>query len=80
MMRQVCFQNKDENIAVKYLKKSIECNPNNEDSLDLLGYALRGLERYGEALTISHKQKRCYWMMAFCYMKLKDYESAIWIK
>lgn len=26
--------------------------PNNEDSLDRLGYALRGLKRYGEALTI----------------------------
>ena len=32
----------------------------NEDSLDRLGYVLRGLKRYGEALTIiAHKQKRC---------------------
>jgi tetratricopeptide (TPR) repeat protein len=51
------FGDDDKNIAVKYLKKSLECNPYNEDSLDILGYALRGLERYGEALTYYRQVK-----------------------
>lgn len=69
----------DKNVAVNYYKKSLECNPNNEDSLDNLGYALRELERYGEALTyygrIRHKDVG--WAMAICYMRLKKYENAI---
>jgi tetratricopeptide (TPR) repeat protein len=71
--------NDDKNIAVKYLKKAIECNPNNEDALNTLAYSLKGLKRYDEALTYYGriKHKDVGWAMAMCYMELKKYRSAI---
>ena len=71
--------NDDKNIAVKYYKKSLECNPNNEDSLDKLGYVLKELKRYDDALTYYGriKYKNVDWAMAFCYMKLKKYQKAL---
>lgn len=71
--------NDNKNIAVEYYKKSLECNPNNEDTLDNLGYVFRGLERYGDALTYYGrvKHKDVTWPMAMCYMGLKKYQNAI---
>lgn len=69
----------DKNIAAGYYKRSLECNPNNEDSLDNLGYVLRGLGKYEEALTYYQriKNKDVDWAMAMCYMEMKKYEKAI---
>lgn len=69
----------DKNIAVEYYKKSLECDPNNEDALDNLGYSLRELGKYNEALTYYKRinKKDVSWAMAMCYMGLKQYENAI---
>lgn len=69
----------EKKIAVKYYKKSLECDANNEDALDNMGYALRGLERYDEALTYYRRirHKDVDWAMAMCYMELKKYGDAI---
>ena len=71
--------NDDKNVAVEYYRKSLDCNPNNENSLDNLGYVLMHLGRYNEALTYYGrvKHKDVNWPMARCYMGLKKYEKAI---
>lgn len=71
--------NSDKDIAVSYYKKAIEFNPYNEDALDNLGYALRELGRYDEALRYYERVKNrdVDWAMAMCYMGLKKYSNAI---
>lgn len=69
----------DKNAAVEYYKKSIQCNPNNEETLEDLAYTLRNFKRYDEALEYYSrvKSKDVGWSMAICYMGLKQYENAL---
>ena len=72
------YRRGDEEIAIKYYKKCLELNPNNDEALDYLGYSLKELGRYSEALTYYKraKTKDVDWEMAMCYMGLKEYELA----
>ena len=65
--------------AVKYLKKAIELDSNNDDALHELGFALSRLKRYSEAITYYKRvtNKNVDWQMANCYMKSNQYQEAI---
>ena len=69
----------DKNLAVEYYRKSLELDPTNEKTLNNLGYTLRMLGRYSEALTYYSRIKKddVDWAMARCYMGLKKYGDAI---
>ena len=73
------FSRGEEEIAIRYYKKCLELNPDNDEALDYLGYSLKELERYSEALTYYKrvKTKDVDLEMAWCYMGLKEYELAI---
>ncbi len=68
--------------AVDYYKKALEINPNYDDALLHLGYTLKDLKKYREAIPyfkrvsedtlFSHE-----WHIADCYRKMGEYESAI---
>ena len=73
------YRDGDKDLVVKYYKKALELDPANEDVLDNLGYTLRMMGRYSEALTyyMRIRQKDVDWAMAMCYMGLKRYDEAI---
>ena len=66
-------------IAVKYLKKAVELDPDNDDALSNLGFALSQLKRYSEAITYYKRvtNKNVDWHVANCYMKSNQYGEAI---
>lgn len=68
--------------AVKYYKKAIDINPNYDDALIHLGYTLKDLKKYREAIPYFKRVSKDYiftgtWHIANCYMELGEYESAI---
>ncbi len=69
----------DNESAVKYYRKCLELNPDNEKALNNLVLVLRILERYSEALAYYKRSKNndLNWNWALCYIGLKKYESAI---
>lgn len=66
-------------MAVKYLKKAIELNPDNDEALSELGLGLSRLKRYSEAISYYKRvtDENVDWHMANCYMKLNQYQDAI---
>ena len=73
----------DKEKAVKYYKKAVEFNPDNKEALTHLGYSLKDLKRYSEAIPYFKRVKTedvmfdCTWHVADCYMELGEYKSAI---
>ena len=65
--------------AVKYLKKAVELDPDNDEALRKLGFALSQLKRYSEAITYYKRvtNENVDWHMANCYMKSNQYGEAI---
>lgn len=76
----VYSSNEDEvMVAVKYLKKSIELDADNDEALSSLGYGLSRLKRYSEAISYYKRVtgKSVDWHIAQCYMRLNRYGEAI---
>ena len=67
--------------SVKYYKKAIDINPSYNKALIHLGYTLKDLGRYREAITYFERANTWddgeVWHIANCYMELKEYSSAI---
>ena len=70
---------RDMELAAKYYKKAVELNPNDEKSLKDLGYALKRLERYDEALKYYSRitNEDVSWHLAMCHMGMEEYDKAI---
>ena len=66
-------------MAAKYLKIAIELDPDNDEALSSLGFALSKLKRYSEAITYYKcvSDKNVDWHIAQCYMKSNQYGEAI---
>ena len=77
------FERKEKEKAVKYYKKAVEINPDYKEALEHLGYSLRDLKRYHEAIPYFKRVKGesvmsdGTWNVANCYMELGEYKSAI---
>ena len=75
------YRDDEKEKAVKYFKKAIDINPNYNEALIHLGYTLKDLRRYREAITYFERANTWddneVWHIANCYMELKEYSSAI---
>lgn len=73
------FGDSDKTVAVKYYKKAVYLNPHDEESLSNLGYVLKELHRFNEALTYYEKIKdeNVDWEKAMCHMGLNQYSKAL---
>lgn len=78
-VKSLSSNEKEAMFGVKYLKKAVELNPNNDEALSKLGHALVGWEKYSEALTYFKRvnNENVDWHMAMCYKNLGQYPDAI---